>query len=241
MSLLRKFFTQIKGALHDLLDTFSDAGRTARQGVREIDEQIREAEEGVTDVAAELKLMEHERDRARDDGAKWGRVAASAAQRGQREDAVEAVQQQVLREEAAAGYDAQVQRLSPMLAQLKARLSQLRQVRADAQNKTALLDARSKVAKAESRAARYLGNVGKGGGVDFDELERKVDREEAKASSLADMAQEKAALKVDDRLSAYSRQEAIAGKLAELGMLPAAEAPVALSIPAIAAVEHSHA
>lgn len=224
-SVLKKAWFQLTGALHDLLDSTANAGRTARQGLRETDAQIRQAEESVTDVAAELRLMQHEGEKASTAAAKWGRVAQQAADAGDRTAAVEAVQQQVQAEELAQNYQSNVTRLKPMLDQLKARLSDLRQKKQEMQHKTVVLDARSKVAKAESRAARYLGNVGDTPGVDFDQLERQVDREEAKAAALADMAHDKAALNVDNRLQDYSRRDAIADKLRALGLQPTDAAP----------------
>ncbi|WP_291784398.1 PspA/IM30 family protein [Luteibacter sp.] len=217
---LRKVWVQLSGFLHDTVDNLSDAGRTARQAIRELDGQIREAEESVTDVSAELRLMQHEHEKATEAASKWGRVAKTAADSGDRTSAVEAVQQQVQAEELASSYKANVTRLAPMLEQLKARLSDLRQKKLEMQHKTSVLDARSKVAKAESRAARYLGNVGEKPGVDFDELERRVDRQEAKAAALADMAQDKAALDVNKRRQDYSRKDAISEKLQALGLMP---------------------
>ncbi len=217
--LLRKAWTQIAGGLHDLIDKYSDTGRTARQGVRELDNQIRQAEESVTDVAAELRLMRHENDKATEAASKWGRVAKAAVDNGDRNTAIEAVQQLVQAEELAQNYSVNMTRLSPMLDQLKARLSDLRQKKLEMQHKTSVLDARSKVAQAESRAARYLGNVGNAPGIDFDELEKKVDREEAKAAALADMAHDKAENDVDKRLQDYSRRDAISEKMQALGLL----------------------
>ena len=219
-SVLKKAWLQLTAVLHDLLDSTANAGRTARQGLREIDSQIRQAEESVTDVAAELRLMQHEGEKADQAALKWDRVARQAATENDHAVAVEAVQQQVQAEELAANYKSNVERLSPMLQQLKARLSDLRQKKLEMQHKTSVLDARSKVAKAESRAARYLGTVGVTPGVDFDQLERQVDREEAKAAALADMAHEKAALNVDNRLQDYSRRDVIEGKLRALGLQP---------------------
>jgi phage shock protein A len=221
-SLFRKTWIQITGALHDLVDKSSDAGRTARQGVRGLEDQIRQAEESVTDVGAELRLMQHENEKATDVAGKWGRIAAAAADAGNRAEAIEAIQQQVQAEEMAQSYGANVARLSPMLSQLKMRLSDLRLKKQEMQNKTSVLDARSKVAKAESRAARYLGNVGNAPGVDFDQLEKSVDREEAKAAALADMAHEKTSLDVNKRLSDFSRKDAIAEKMQALGLVTVA-------------------
>lgn len=232
ISLLKKAWTQLSGFLHDVLDNSTNAGRTGRQAVREVEDQIRQAEESVTDVAAELKLMQSKREKAETDAEKWGRVAKTAADNGDRNAAIEAVQQQVQSEEMGQSYAAHVQRLSPMLDQLKARLSALRLKKHEMQHKTSVLDARSKVAKAESRAARYLGNVGDGPRIDFDQLEEKVDREEAKAAALAEMAHDKASLNVDQRLSDYSRRDAIADKLQALGLTPVVQGAPMQTLPA---------
>lgn len=222
-SALYKVWEQLNGALHDLLDKTNNAGRAGRQAIRKVDQQIRDAEESVTDVDAELRLMQHEAEKAEKDALKLGQVARHAANAGDRQGAIEAVQRQVQAEELAGNYKANVQRLAPMLEQLQARLSQLRLKKQEMQHKTTLLDARSKVADAETRAARYLGDVGSVPGIRFDELERQVDRKEAKAAALADMAHAKAELNVDARLAGYARSAAIDEKLRALG-IPAVEA-----------------
>ncbi len=223
-SLIRKTYTQIAGLLHDLLDKFSDAGRTARQGLRELQEQIGQAEESVADVATELRLMKDGQTKALAKAAKWGQVAKNAADSNDRLTATDAVQNQVREEETAANLGRHVAHLVPMLDQLKARLSDLRQKHLDMQHKTSLLDARSKIADAETRAARSLGNVGNRPGIDFDQLEKQVDRKEAKAASLADMAHEKVSLDVDSRLVELSRRDAIGEKLLALGLPPVVDA-----------------
>lgn len=218
-SLLSKIWVQVSGFLHDLVDKSSDVGRTARESLREIDTQIRQAEESVADVAAELRLMQSQCEKAKENGAKWESVAKTAAHNGDRNAAVEALQMQVQAEETEFSYGNNVKRLTPMLAQLKGRLSDLRQKKQEMEHKTSVLDARSKVAQAESRAARYLGNVGAAPGINFDELEKQVDREEAKAAALADMAHDKSSMDVNKRLEDYSRRDALNKKMADLGLL----------------------
>lgn len=219
-NLFSKIWTQASGFFHDALDRFSDVGRTGRQAVRELDEQIGQAEESVTSVAAELLLMQNNGSKAVTAAEKWGTVAKMAADKGDSAAAIEAVQQQVQSEELAQSFDTHVARLAPMLEQLKARLVSLRQRKQEMQHKTSILDARSKIADAESRAARLLGNVGVTPGVDFSQLEENVDRKEAKAAALAQMAHQKAELDIDQRLADYSRCDAIALKLQALGLNP---------------------
>lgn len=218
-SLISKIWVQVSGFLHDLVDKSSSVGRTARESIRSLENQIRSAEESVADVGAELRLMQKESDKSRENAVKWDRVARNAVQNGDRAAAVEALQLQVQAEETESNYRNNVERLTPMLSQLKGRLSDLRQKKQEMEHKTSVLDARSKVAQAETRAARYLGNVGETPGVNFDDLEKKVDREEAKAAALADIANDKASLDVNKRLEDYSRRDALNKKMAELGLL----------------------
>lgn len=217
-SVLKKVWRDVIGALHDLIDNNRDAGRAVRQSVREIDAQIRRAEESVTDVSAQRRLMVNDCDKAKTDATQWGLIALAASNSGEREKAIEAVHNQVAAEERAQTYSQHVERVTPQLEQLKSRLADLRLKKREREHKASLLDARSKLADAEARAARYLGNVGEGGGEDIEQLERNVDRKEAKAAALADMAHEKVESTVDQRLANHSRRLAIAEKLGALGL-----------------------
>lgn len=217
-SILKKASFALAAFVNDLLDRSVDAGRAGRQAVRVVEGQIRQAEESVTDVDAELRLMKHEADKADEAAVKWGQVAQKAAEQGDGQAAIEAIQQQVQAEELTQSYRGHVTRLAPMLDQLKARLSQLRLKKQELQHKTSVLDARSKVAKAESRAARYLGNVGATPGVDFNTIEQQVDRDEAKAAALVDLVAEKGQLDPTQRLANHARRDAIDSKLQALGL-----------------------
>jgi len=228
-SAFRKLGVQLLGALHDVIDSNSDAGRTARHGVRQITKQIQRAEESVTDVAAQKRLAESDRDKAGEDASKWGRLARKSADAGDRAAAVDAVHHQVIAEEEAAAHAAQVEHLAPQLQQLQARLSELRKAKRDKEHRASLLTARSKVADAELRAARVLGNVGAATGVDFEQLDKDVSRKEAKAAAVVELAEQKLADEPDARLAQLSRRTSIDAKLRDLGLQGVAAATHALA------------
>ncbi|MBW3512053.1 PspA/IM30 family protein [Janthinobacterium sp. NKUCC06_STL] len=73
--LLKKIWIQLTGTLHDAVDNNSNVGRTARQGVRELEKQIGKAEDSIAAVDAELRLMRKDHQTALKDAAKWGEVA----------------------------------------------------------------------------------------------------------------------------------------------------------------------
>ena len=218
LNILSKVYTQFVSLLHDILERGSDPGRDARQAIRQLDEQIRSSEEAVTDVIAELKLVQYQKEKNDEKIEKLGRIAKAAAGSGDQEAAIEAVSQQVQAEEIGDNLNQSVPRMQLMVDQLKGRLGDLRTSKQEMQHKVSMLEARSKVAEAESRAARYLGNVGKNNAIDFEAIEQKVDQREAKAAALVEMSDEKRKSSLDYKLKAYSKKEAVAAKLEALGI-----------------------
>lgn len=217
--LLKKIWIQLTGTLHDAVDNNSNVGRTARQGVRELEKQIGKAEDSIAAVDAELRLMRKDHQTALKDAAKWGEVARTAANEGRREEALGAINNQVLAEERAQAYEKNANDLAPSLAVLNQQLAELRMQKQQRETAATLLEARSKVAKAKTNAARTIGNVGQNPGVDFEALDRKVDRQEATAAALSDMASARAAVNPDLHLADLRRRDTVAAKAAELGLL----------------------
>lgn len=217
--LLKNIWVQLTGALHDAVDNNSDVGRTARQGVRELQQQIGKAEDSIAAVDAELRLMRKDHQTALKDATKWDQVARTAANEGRREEALGAINNQVLAEERAQAYEKNANDLAPSLTVLNQQLAELRMQKQQRDTAATLLEARSKVAKAKTKAARTIGNVGQNPGVDFEALDRKVDRQEATAAALSDMASARAALNPELRLADIRRRDSVAAKAAELGLL----------------------
>lgn len=217
--LFKKIWVQVFGALHDAVDNNSDVGRTARYGIRELADQIAKAEESIAAVDAELRLMRRDHQNAVQDARKWGEIAAVAANEGRRDDALVAINNQVLAEERSLAFEKNAKDLEPSLAVLTNQLAELRMQKQQRETAATLLEARSKVAKAKSNAARSIGNVGVNPGVDFEALGRKVDRDEAQAAALSDMATSRAAVNPELQLADHRRRESVAAKAAQLGLL----------------------
>ncbi|MBW3499899.1 PspA/IM30 family protein [Janthinobacterium sp. NKUCC08_JDC] len=217
--LLKKIWIQLTGALHDVVDNNSDVGRMARQGVRELEQQIGKAEDSIAAVDAELRLMRKDHQTALKDANKWDEVARTAANDGRREEALGAINNQVLAEERAQAYEKNANDLAPSLTVLNQQLAELRMQKQQRDTAATLLEARSKVAKAKTNAARTIGNVGQNPGVDFEALDRKVDRQEATAAALSDMASARAAVNPERHLADIRRRDSVAAKAAKLGLL----------------------
>ena len=89
LNIISKGYTQFVSLLHDILERGSDPGRDARQAIRQLDEQIRSSEEAVTDVIAELKLVQYQKEKNDEKIEKLGRIAKAAAGSGDQEAAIE--------------------------------------------------------------------------------------------------------------------------------------------------------
>lgn len=217
--LLKKLYVQIFGRLHDAVDEHSDVGVTARHGVRQLTEQIGRAEESIASIDAEYRLMlKAERD-AQNEGKKWEEIASTAAQSGNRDEAMRAIGQQVSAEERAHNYSNNAVDINQAMSVLNHQLAELKTQLSQRQAAASVLSARSTVAKAKSQAARSLGNVGNNPGVDFDALSSKVDRQEAKAAALSDMSTARTESNADMKLAEIRRRDAIAERATKLGLL----------------------
>lgn len=219
-SLISKLATQLKGALHDAADSMEDAGRTARQIVRDMDAQIRKAEEGLVEVEAEYRQLVTKRDNAIGLRDKYAGYAAKAVQKNDDAMAREALLDKRKAQDTVDSLQKQVDAFKPTVDGLKGQIQDLRDRRDELDRKTGLIEARSAVADAESRAAEVLGGMGNGrSAVDtFDRLEAKVAKQEAMAAARSDLAREKRGVSPSDKYAALDEADpsSIDDELAQL-------------------------
>ena len=81
-SLFGKIKTAIVGTAHDFADKHEDVGVTARQTVRELEEQIGQAENALATTMAEHNVRINHRDAAQMDVKKYGDYAEKAVAAG---------------------------------------------------------------------------------------------------------------------------------------------------------------
>ena len=192
MSLLKRIMTQLTGAAHDAVDAAEDVGRTARQTVREIEDSIGEAEEALVSVQAEFNQLTHKRDAAQTQVELYGSYAEKAVAANNDALATEALTDQENAQKLFDTYAAQVNAFEPTLKTLKANIQQLRDRKDVMERDTSLIEARSTVAEAQSKAATVISGLGNGesSSKTFSRLEEKVQKQEAEAKARVDLAAE---------------------------------------------------
>lgn len=208
-SLFSKLSTQLKGALHDAADSMEDAGRTARQIIRDLDDQIGKAEEGLIEVEAEYRQTITKRDNAKDLVAKYAGYAAKAVQRNDDAMAKDALTDKRKAQDTLDTLEAQVTSFKPTVENLRAQIQALRDKRDDMSRKTGLIEARSAVAEAQTHASEVLGGIGNAHSAaeSFDRLEAKVSKQEAEAAARQDMARDKAGRDPSEKYAALDKAD----------------------------------
>jgi phage shock protein A len=222
-SLLSRFIRLFKAKSNDLLDAVEDPGSTARQEVRELQAEIARTEEATAAVIAEQTLAQNKRDACVTKSREWSGKAQAAMSRGDENLATKAIEYAEREQRQADLLTASLDHLAPRVTQLKARLVELRRKKEDAESEVGVLDARARAAQASMRAARVLGSVGDSH-VNFDGVRNKVDRLEAQADAMGQIAADKADSTIEGEfteLSALPLSERIAALASRQGVAPA--------------------
>lgn len=213
-SIFARISRLFKASAHDALDNIEDPGAIARQMVRDLSAEIAKHEEAVASVVGDQKVLIKKRDEAVTEAAEWNGKAEQAVIAGRDDLATAALERAERAEKNATVYDKSLAHLSPRVDALKGKLAELRRQRDDADNEAEMLDARAKAANATSRAARILGGVGENP-VDFDSVRQRVDKIEAGAEALNELAEDKDGINIDAELAAL-KTTPVADRLAAL-------------------------
>jgi len=222
MHFLDSLTRTIKGVLNDSADAAADPARDARQIVRDLDDSIGKAESALTDIRAQLTVLESKHDREVADAARYGQGAANAVQANNDALATDALSAQMDHESKAKAYEAQIGQLKPTVEELNHQINDMRTRRNDLKSRTEVIEVQKQVAEAKDVAATALGGIGgKNLSEDFNRLEEKAQLTSARADARlasVDMASGKS---LDDRLknlnttndSAESRLAALKAKM----------------------------
>lgn len=223
MHFLDSLTRTIKGVLNDSADAIADPARDARQIIRDLDESIGKAESALTDIRAQLTVLQSKHGHEAADAARYGQGAANAVKAGDDALATDALSAQMDHETKAKAYDAQIAQLKPTVLDLDKQVEDMRRRREDLKSRTEVIEVQAQVASAKDVAATALGGIGgKNLAEDFNKLEEKSQLASARADARlasVDMASGKT---LDDRLSkidttgdsAESRLAALKAKMA---------------------------
>jgi phage shock protein A len=222
MHFLDSLTRTIKGVLNDSADAVADPARDARQIVRDLDDSIAKAESALTDIKAQLTVLESKHDREVADAARYGQGAASAVQANDDALATDALNAQLDHETKAKAFEAQIAQLKPTVQELDKQIADMRARRNDLKSRTEVIEVQKQVAEAKDVAATALGGIGgKNRTEEFNKLEEKAQLTSARADARLASVDVASGKSLDDRLknlhpsgdSAESRLAALKAKM----------------------------
>lgn len=213
MSFLDKLIHSAKGIVNDTLDKHQDLGANARQNIRDLDEQLREADEALLNVRAEAELLEGKRDKAQAEVDKWLNAARSAAGK---DDALarECLTKKATAKTALDAVEATIAKFTPTVTALEDHINKLRSQRENLGNQADLIGVRSEVADVELQAAEILG--GTGAATSLQAQEDALDKKEAKARAATSILKDRTGDSLEERVAALNAGPSIDDELAAL-------------------------
>jgi phage shock protein A len=222
MSIWKRLWNLFRYRSHAALDRVENPGAAARLKARDYAAQVAKFEEQLASVLAEEKTLEKKHEEAQASISVWKERARQAVL-GSRDD----LAKQALTRQAAA--ETQVQSLQEILgrisvttAALRQRLDALRQARAEAQTAAEVIDARAKAVAATEHSIRLLHSIGEGPQINFTDLQNEVERREAHAEALQELAEPDAAtdLRLLESPSVDSRLEQLKAEIRSDSVVP---------------------
>lgn len=187
MTLLQKLWTMIKGKANDTVDASIDPGTMMRQGVREMQEAIREYEKALTEARTQRNLIQNQYNAAKKDAEEWDQVAEVAVEKGQDDNARQALERSETAHSTKDRLATALQNMNGQIAKLEQSLSELKSRKEQVATEATLLEARTKAADAAIAINSTIQGVGDNNfGEMMDIARAKADEKEARASALTE-------------------------------------------------------
>lgn len=215
MGLLERVSTLIRANLNDLVDKAEDPEKVIRQIVLDMQNQLLQVKTQVAIAIADEKLLDKKHRENEDRATEWLQKAEIAVNRKDDELARAALERHRSHKQIAASFAEQVEDQKNEVEKLKSALRRLEQKLDEARNKSDMLLARHRRARANGRAAEIRTQmVETPAGEGFDRMKEKVLRNEAIAEAKTEMLGE--ATSIEDRFAAMEKEEEIERMLNEL-------------------------
>lgn len=187
MTLLQKLWTMIKGKANDTVDASIDPGTMMRQGVREMQEAIREYEKALTEARTQRNLIQNQYNAAKKDAEEWDQVAEVAVEKGQDDNARQALERSETAHATKDRLATALQNMNGQIAKLEQSLSELKSRKEQVATEATLLEARTKAADAAIAINSTIQGVGDNNfGEMMDIARAKADEKEARANTLTE-------------------------------------------------------
>jgi phage shock protein A len=201
-SILGRLGQLVRANVHALIDSAEDPEKMLDQLVRDFSASIAEAEAAVAQTIGNLRLLEDDRDEAREAAEEWGRKAAAAAKRAETlrgDDPAEAdrfdelakvaLRKQISYEQQVETFEQQISQQQELTDKLKDGLEKIRAKREELVQRRDELVSRAKMAEARTRVQEAVRSVSVLDPTsELGRFEERVRREEARARGMEEVA-----------------------------------------------------
>jgi phage shock protein A len=206
MAILERVSTLVRANLNDLIDRAEDPEKMIKQVILDMENQLLQVKTQVAISMADHHLLQKKQAEQADKAAEWMRKAELAVDKAQDDLARAALERYQSFTKMADGYTQQVADQKQQVDSLRRALEQLEQKLVEARQKSDVLIAQHRRARALERASdAQLVMTGTGPAAGFDRMERKVMHTEA-------VSQAKSELVADDmgrRFDALEREDEV--------------------------------
>jgi len=205
--------TLVRANLNDLIDKAEEPEKMIKQVILDMQNQLLQVKTQVAIAIADQHLLikkHKENEQWADD---WVRKAELAVEKKQDDLARAALERSMTARGIAASFAEQVADQTAQVENLKDALRKLEMKLAEAQNKSDVLIAQHRRARALNKAGDAHLKIGDGSNAAaFDRVKDKVQHQEALSHAKAEMAQDS----MDDRLAALEKEDAVEKLLADI-------------------------
>ncbi len=213
MALLERVSTLIRANLNDMIDKAEDPEKMIKQVILDMQNQLLQVKTQVAIAIADQHLLDKKRKENEDATGEWRRKAEMAVDKKQDDLARAALERSISYDELAKSFAQQVGDQKLEVDNLKNALNKLEAKLAEAQNKSDLLIAQHRRARALDKASDARAAMGDGSkAAAYDRMKRKVAHDEAVAQAKTEMITDS----IDDRFAAMEKEDAIDKLLAEI-------------------------
>jgi len=211
MAVLERVATLVRANLNDLIDRAEDPEKMIKQVILDMENQLLQVKTQVAISMADHHLLQKKQAEQADRAAEWMRKAELAVDKGEDDLARSALERYQSFTKMAESYMQQVTDQKQQVDTLRRALEQLEQKLVEARQKSDVLIAQHRRARALERASdAQLVMTGTGPAAGFDRMERKVMHSEAVSQAKSELVADD----VDRRFDALQKQDEV-GRLLE--------------------------
>jgi len=206
MAVLERVATLIRANLNDLIDRAEDPEKMIKQVILDMENQLLQVKTQVAISMADHHLLQKKQAEQADRAAEWMRKAELAVDKSQDDLARAALERYQSFTKMAEGYTQQVADQKQQVETLRNALAQLEQKLVEARQKSDVLIAQHRRARALERASdAQLVMTGTGPAAGFDRMQRKVMHSEAVSQAKSELVSDD----VDRRFDALAKDDEV--------------------------------